>query len=146
MPFRSFGHDQAFLLIYPTLVRKPLAVFDCFESPGKKWVLRDDPAEACLEEAWTGWAAAAAIGVLVYGLGMPFVAFTLSRLLRNQSGDARERIALLIDSYRPRFWATETYILAYKFVLTGAIHLLPEPRIQICTPPRIDPKGLLSPG
>lgn len=126
-------------------MRKPLAVFDCFESPGRRWVLRDDPAEACMEGAWTGWAAAAAMGVLVYGIGMPIAALTLSRLLRNQSGDARERIALLVDSYSPRFWATETYFLAYKFVLTGAIHLLPEAHIQICMSADVNPSGLLFP-
>ena len=127
-----FHMSQAFLFIYPTLVRKPLAIFDCFPSPRGR-VLRDDPFEACDEGKWTGWAVAAAVGVVIYGFGMPFAALTLCRLFRNGSADSRERVALLVDSYKSHFWATEVYILAYKFVLTGFIPSASwsEPRIQI---------------
>ena len=96
-------------------------------------MLRDDPFEACDEGNWPGWAAAAAVGVVIYGFGMPFAALTLCRLFRNGSADSRERVALLVDSYKSHFWATEVYILAYKFVLTGFIPSASwsEPRIQI---------------
>ena len=71
--------------------------------------------------------------MIIYGFGMPFAALTLCRLFRNGNADSRERVALLVDSYSSRFWATEVYILAYKFVLTGFIPSASwsEPRIQI---------------
>ena len=122
----------AFLILYPTLARKPLFIFDCFPSPGvSAWVLRDDPVESCFEGVWSGWAVAASMGILAYGIGLPFAALTFSRRFRRGDARARERVALLVGSYRERFWATESLVLVYKFVLTGAINLLPDPRLQI---------------
>ena len=118
------------LFIYPTLARKPLAVFDCMEAPGVA-VLRDDPAEACFEGQWFWWAAFASAGILLHGLGLPLIAFVLASRCRDGESDARERVSLLVDSYRTHFWACESLTLVYKLVLTGLMPLLPDTRLQV---------------
>ena len=120
-----------FLFIYPTLARKPLAVFVCIPAPGGTWVLRDDPVVSCHVGAWPGWAAAASLGVLFYGVGLPLAALSLAWMYRNSESSKRERVTLLVDSYRNGFWACESLTLAYKFVLTGLINILPDARLQI---------------
>lgn len=123
----------AFLLLYPTLARKPLAVFDCIAAPGKTAVLREDPVEPCYEGQWFGWASAAGLGVLLYAIGLPLAAFLLAWSYHDDAPNepTRERVTLLIDSYRPGYWACESLTLVYKFILTGLINLIPDPRLQI---------------
>ena len=40
-------------------------------------------------------------------------------------------MSLLVSSYRPGYWASESFGLLYKLMLTGCVHLLPGPRLQI---------------
>ena len=84
----------ALLVMSPSLARKPLAIFDCIETPpdepsvGSAWVLRDDPSQACFDgQQWSGWAAAASLGVLAdvdaIMASDPMGGFLLGRWLKN---------------------------------------------------------------
>ena len=124
---RAFHHPRMyklltwfFLLIYPTLARKPLAVFDCIAGPDDTFVLRDDPVEPCFEGTWIGWAiVSAAIGVLLYGFGLPLLGYALAWRHRDGEPRERERISLLVDSYKSQFWACESLILMYNSCSLG---------------------------
>ena len=65
------------------------------------------------------------------GIGLPLGALVQAARHRKGDASARERISLLVDSYHPRFWACESTVLFYKFVMTGAVLVLPDARLQV---------------
>ena len=128
------------LLLYPSLCRKTLATFDCIPY-GERWLLRSDSAIECYVGRWTAWSLAAALGVVVYGFGLPLAAYLAVRRYRVPSSEqyrqvgraaTEKRVALLLSSYRDECWYMEVVDLLRKLSLTGGILLVgPGKRLQL---------------
>ena len=77
----------------------------------------------------------ASFGVAIC-LGLPILALYLSarHILFGAHGDidGRERITLLVSSYKDKYWYAESLSLVHRFVFTGMIHLIgPRSRLQL---------------
>ena len=132
------------LIMYPSMSRKALAIFDCVpmgldELGAEIRVLRDDPVlpeGQCYTPAWNSWVGFAGFGLAVFCLGLPLAALYLSARYQffGVYGDVqgRERVTLLVSSYKERYWYAESLSLLHRFVFTGLIHLIePESRVQL---------------
>ena len=101
-------------------------------------VLRDDPVlpeGQCYASEWSSWVVYASFGVAIC-LGLPILALYLSarHILFGAHGDidGRERITLLVSSYKDKYWYAESLLLVHRFVFTGMIHLIgPRSRLQL---------------
>ena len=134
------------LIMYPSICRKSLAIFDCVEAGEDEdgfsiWLMRDDPVlpdGRCYTAQWAGWVAAAGFGLVAYCFGVPLGALYLSGRYHyfGKHGDfdydERERVTLLVNTYEEKYWYCESLSLLHRFFFTGVIHLaLPETRVQI---------------
>ena len=124
----------AILLLYPSISRKSLAVFDCMPA-GSVSLLRDDPAVECWQGEWIAAAIFAGIGTLVYCVGVPLGAFCIARRYHLSAKDdlaQRERVVLIVGTYQAEYWYVESIVLLHRFIFTGAIHnIAPESRVQL---------------
>ena len=111
------------LIQFPTISRKTLAVFDCVAFQEQS-LLRFDPTLECYDEQWLVWALVAAIGAVVYCLGLPFAAWLVSRRLHFGDASARRLVYVLTRSYTESCWFMESVDLVRKFLLTGVITLV----------------------
>lgn len=130
-------HVWVLLLLYPSLSREALNLFQCTELDGR-FYLDSDTRILCFSRDWNVFAfLAAAIGILGYALGLPAAAFLLTqRHQRTTDPRARarlgRRISLLLSSYEERCWWFESADLVRKFLLTGVIlNVDPGSRVQI---------------
>ena len=141
---------QVFLIMYPSLSRKCLAIFDCVEAGVDDLgvevrVLRDDPVlpeGQCYADLWNVHAAFAGFGIAAFCIGIPALALYLSArhhffgvngdLDERERVAARERVTLLLSSYDDRYWFMEALMLMHRFLFTGVIHvIMPETRVQL---------------
>jgi len=121
------------LLLYPSLSRKPLSVFDCLPYEGGTELLRADPVIHCWDGEWTVFAATAGAASIIYCLGLPALACWAARRY-GQSSDqiVRRPVALLVRSYRSECWYMESIDLLRKFLLTGPILITwPDSKTQL---------------
>jgi hypothetical protein len=151
----SWGHPRmfklltwAFLIVYPPISRKCLAIFDCIDAGndeiGTIRLLRDDPV---FPDGWCSFdnpkyalfASIACLGIVVYCLGLPLLAYYLAYRFHTMTTKntkdlrrERERVSLLIITYDDRFWYAESVALVHRFLFTGVIHVMfPGTRMQI---------------
>lgn len=120
------------LLQYPLLCRASLEAFECVSLRGVLYV-RSDPREACSGSSWESAAAVSGLGVVVYCLGIPILAWLAARTLhRSESGRARQRVALLVLSYQPGAWYWEACELVRKFFGASLVlRVAPGTRLQV---------------
>jgi hypothetical protein len=119
------------LLLYPTLSRKLLSVFDCL--PYESWyLLRAQPDVICYTADWMPWASLAVIGAVVYCFGTPMAIIRAARKLSKGTSGQRRLVQVLTKTYRPDCHYWEGVDLLRKFMLTGVITLIqPETRVQL---------------
>ena len=120
------------LLEYPLLCRAPLATFDCISVISES-LLRSDVRVSCGTASWRGWAGLSSVAILIYCIGLP-LAFLIAAYRCHMSDDlrARQKIALLLVSYRDGVWFWEGLELVRKFVLTSVIlQVFPGSKLQI---------------
>jgi len=125
----------AVLLQYPTIARKTVQAFDCVPYEDD-WLLRSDPTLSCRAAEWYLCAAAAAIGIIVYCVGIPLAAMLVARrqIRQGSNRSARRRLVhVLTRSYRDEVaWYMEGVDLLRKFLLTGVVHFVePNGRLQL---------------
>ena len=120
------------LLEYPLLCRAPLATFDCV-SVNSESLLRSDVRVSCGTASWRGLAGLSGVAVLVYCIGLPLI-FLIAAYRCHMSDDlqARQKITLLVTSYRDGVWFWEGLELVRKFILTSVIlQVFPGSKLQI---------------
>lgn len=82
--------------------------------------VRADPAERCDTQTWLVWAIISGTGVGIYCVLIPFgMLWAARRFKDSDSMEERERVALLVSSYRPSCWYMETVDLIRKLLMTG---------------------------
>ena len=82
--------------------------------------VRADPAVYCDTEEWLIWAIISSVGVAAYCLVTPLMMLWAAwRLKGSNDMEARERVALLVSSYRPSCWYMEAVDLIRKLLMTG---------------------------
>jgi len=94
------------LILYPTIARKSLAVFDCLpagvdSTNHELFLLRDDPVIECYKDQWRRWAVLSACSILIYCLGLPLLAFCAAWKFHSSAQDnlaQRERVALIVGA------------------------------------------------
>ena len=94
-------HIWMLLVLYPSLCRRTLAIFDCVTLRGHSY-LRDDIAQECYTGTWAAWVAVACVGIVVYCVGLPAAAYAVARRRNGYaalSESRRKRAALLLASY-----------------------------------------------
>ena len=127
------------LIMYPSLARKLLAIFDCVPAGNGLLLLRDDPVlpeGRCQTAEWNRWIILASCGLGLFCLGMPAAALYLSGRYHFSGNiddvEERGRVTLLVSSYQDKYWFAESLSLMHRFVFTGVIHLAwPESRVQL---------------
>ena len=128
------------LLMYPSIARKSLSVFDCLpagegDEGDMHYLLRDDPAIQCFTSEWQQWAYISVSGIVVFCLVLPLIGLTAAWSYHRGSRDnliQRERIILLVGPYEDKYWFCELAVLMHRFVFTGIIHIIyPETRLQL---------------
>jgi hypothetical protein len=121
----------SFLVVYPTLARQTLAVFDCVGYVDSH-VLRTQTDVRCYSDTWLPWAVIALAGSAVYCFGAPVGIMMAVRQSEKGSLSAKRLIQVLMTTYRPRHAHWEGVDLLRKFVLTGVITLVqPQTRVQL---------------
>ena len=74
---------MAMLVVYPSIARKTLALFDCMPAGQVEGVsvslLRDDPGFICYDSQWQAWSILAWISFGMYCLGIPLLMLILAR-------------------------------------------------------------------
>ena len=139
------------LIMYPSISRKTLSIFDCVYAGREDeqgvdlgadiFLLREDPVYPegqCFTTRWWIWVSVASVGLLFYCLGLPLGALYLASRYHYHGKhsdfdkDERERVTLLVSTYEERYWYCESLSLLHRFFFTGLIHLTwPETRVQI---------------
>lgn len=121
----------SFLLMYPTLSRQTLAMFDCVEYADSQ-VLRTQTDVRCYSATWLPWAVVALTGSAVYCFGAPVGIIMAVRQSEKGSRSVKRLTQVLMTTYRPRHAHWEGVDLLRKFVLTGVITLVePQTRVQL---------------
>ena len=115
-------HIWLLLLLYPTLSRNSLAMFDCSSLRGLAY-LRDDPEVVCFGEEWYGWLFVALTGITAYAVGIPLGVWLAAWRYHRTSHGAR-KVSLLLASYKTQYWWFECCDLTRKLVLTSVITLV----------------------
>lgn len=91
------------LWIYPMICRKTLAIFDCVaagnDADGNPIaLLRDDPVVLCFVGDWTWLAVLSGAAIVIYDLGVPYLAFVMARGHRRdvlaKQAEERDRLNL----------------------------------------------------
>jgi hypothetical protein len=119
------------LIQYPTLSRKTLLVFDCVQFEDSK-LLREDPVLVCSDGGWRVWEVLAGAGVLLYGIGLPALAWAAARRLAQGNVARRRLVQVLTRCYRDPCWYMESVDLLRKFLMTGVITLVsPQSKVQL---------------
>ena len=136
------------LFAYPTLCKITLASFACQLPFGvgdkRHYFLRQDTNVACFTSEWTPLLLMSSFSLIVYIFGTPLAAYRLtrdySRRLHASSTRAfvrvgsihRQRVSLLVQSYKDHSWWFESVDLLRKFLLTGVVSLFfPNDRRQL---------------
>ena len=124
-------HGWLLLLSYPTLCHAIMSTFDCVGLRDRS-LLRADVSIECYQGSWWAWGTAGIVEALVFCIGMPVGAFFAARRHRNSRGRARQRVLLLINSYRYECWYWESIDLVRKWLLTSVVLIVvPDTTVQL---------------
>jgi hypothetical protein len=121
----------AFLVIYPTLARQTLSIFDCVPYEEHS-LLRAQTDVHCYSYSWLRWAAAALAGTAVYCFGAPVGIIVAARRSDGGVRSSRRLTQVLMSAYRPKYAYWGGVDLLLRFVLTGVITVIePQTRVQL---------------
>ena len=134
-------HIWMLLVVYPMISSATFRVFDCLPLRGVSYLRADsnllcDDSPTRATWRWVGIAS-----VIVYCLGMPLFLLYVVRLYTKRRGRRqyesatrywRQRVSLLIASYRHDYWWFESFDLIRKLILASVVQVMwPNTKTQL---------------